>query len=161
MPDTVKIGKSSRSNGSGVNFSGPGLAEHGYSQPHAAGWRQTVYFAPGRIRIEAEEYTAGKTIVRQITPQKILLNELETGYEVVKPIPVFIREVDGGFVASFKAANVNSSGDTWDEAVANLQSLLGNILDLLLSHRPEKLGPAPKQQLAVLQSFIEKLEDAD
>ena|SRR5436305_12145602 len=105
--------------------------------------------------------TASSILVRRITPLKILLNELEPGYEVIKPIPVTIREVDGSFVASFTAANVNSSGDTWDEAVANLQSLLAGVLDLLLSHRPEKLGPAPKQQLSVLQSFIKKSEDAD
>src|SRR2546421_314139 len=96
-----------------------------------------------------------------LTSLDILLREVETGYEVIKPIPVKVERVDNSFVASFVAANVNTSGDTWDEAVINLQSLLTNLFDLLITHRPEELGPAPKRQLSVLQSFIKKTEDAD
>lgn len=103
---------------------------------------------------------ASEIIARKITPLKILLNELEQGYEVLKPIPVAIRKVGGSFVASVTTANVHSSGDTWDEAVENLQSLLLDMYDSLLSERPATLGREPQRQLSVLQSFILKTEDA-
>ena len=116
---------------------------------------------PSRDTLSAEqEAAASKTIVGKITPLKILLNELEADYEVLKPIPVVFRKVDDSFVASFIAANVNSSGDTWTEAIENLRSLLVGIFDLLLTHRPEELGPAPKYQLSVLRAYIRKSEDA-
>lgn len=97
-----------------------------------------------------------KTVVRQITPLKILLNELEQGHELLKPIPVAIQEMDGSFVASFTAANVNASGESWDEAVLNLMSLIIDKFDMLLAHRPNTLGPAPRKQLSVLQSYIRR-----
>jgi hypothetical protein len=97
----------------------------------------------------------------KITPVKILLNDLEDGYRILKPIPVDIREAEDSFVASFTTANINSSGDSWEEAVTNLQSLLLDMYDSLLSEKPNALGREPKRQLAVLQSFIIKTEDAD
>jgi hypothetical protein len=102
---------------------------------------------------------ASRTDVDKITSLEILLNSLEPGYDVLKPIPVTIGEVDGSFVARFTAANVGASGDTWDEAATNLKYLLTDTLDMLLTHRPEALGPKPRHQLTVLRAFISKTED--
>ncbi len=89
-------------------------------------------------------------------PLDILLKRLESGYEVVKPIRVKIKQVNNNFIASFVEANVNASGETWDEAVSNLTSLVIDKFDMLLAHRANALGPAPRKQLSVLQSYIRR-----
>lgn len=91
-----------------------------------------------------------------VFPLNFLLKDLVAGYSVIKPIAVKVEQTDGSFVASFVAANVNASGETWDEAVLNLKSLLVDKFDMLLSHKSSTLGPAPKRQLSVLQSFIRR-----
>lgn len=89
----------------------------------------------------------------------ILLSELEIGFGVIKPIPIKLQLVDSGFVASFVAANISTSGGTWDEATSNLTLLIIDVFELLLSHAPSQLGPGPRRQLSVLRSFITKTED--
>src|ERR1043165_8022124 len=72
---------------------------------------------------------ASKTKVDTSRSLDILLNQVEAGYKLLRPIPVTIRETDGSFVASFTAANINTSGDTWDEAALNLKSLIVNLFN--------------------------------
>jgi type I restriction enzyme, S subunit len=91
---------------------------------------------------------------------EILLTNLESGFEVRHPIPVSVQKIDRTFVASFVAANLHASGDTVEEAVSNLKYLLVDSFDLLLTHRPDELGPGPKRQLSVLQSYMGKTGDA-
>jgi type I restriction enzyme, S subunit len=97
---------------------------------------------------------------QQGTSSEVFLVNLEPGFEVRHPIPVSIVKVQNNVVASFVAANVHASGDTQDEAVSHLKSLLIDMFELLLTHSPEELGPAPSRQLSVLQSYIRSAEDA-
>lgn len=90
-------------------------------------------------------------------PLNLLLKELETGYEAIKPIQIKVEQTEGGFIARFVEANVNASGEGWDDAVLNLKSLLIDKLDVLSAHKPNTLGPAPKRQLSVLQSYIRRV----
>lgn len=78
-------------------------------------------------------------------------------FEVLQPIPVVIQPADDGFTATFFDANIGTSGDTQEEALANLKSLLVDIFTDLRGESPEKLGPEPSRQLSVLKAFIKKI----
>lgn len=110
----------------------------------------------GCVSYAGRASAASVASVGDITSLDMLFDELEEGYKVLRPIPVSIRKVDTGFVAGFEDAHVSASGDTWAEAALNLKSLVVDTLDMLLGHRREALGPGPKRQLSVLQSFIRK-----
>ena len=85
---------------------------------------------------------------------------LEPPFAVIKPIPVTIEKTDDGYVASFEDANVNSSGDTWDEAVSNLKYLLVDLFDDLVAEPTNTLGPAVQRQIEVMKLFVRKQYDA-
>jgi hypothetical protein len=76
-------------------------------------------------------------------------------YELLKPIGVTIApDSAGGFVASFFDANVSTTGDNEQEAFGDLKNLILDTLESLSREAPERLGPEPLRQLAVLRSFI-------
>ncbi len=78
-------------------------------------------------------------------------------YEVLRPIYVTLRQLDGEeYCASFADANLHSSGDNEEEAISNLKSLILDVYDSITSEKPEDLGPEPTKQLAVLQYFLAK-----
>ncbi len=77
-------------------------------------------------------------------------------YELNRPLLVVVQPIGEGFTASFFDVNIHASGDTEEEAFRNLKSLLLDVFDSLLAESPEKLGPEPKRQLAVLREFIRK-----
>jgi predicted RNase H-like HicB family nuclease len=76
-------------------------------------------------------------------------------YSVKKAIPVCVQRGTGGFVASFADANINTSGETQQEAYANLRELLLDVFDSLTALPESKLGPGPRRQLAVLREFVD------
>jgi len=75
-------------------------------------------------------------------------------YELLRPITVAIVEDGDGYMATFYDANVSTTGDTEQEAFENLKSLILDVFDSLERERPERLGPEPRRQLAVLRSFL-------
>ncbi len=77
-------------------------------------------------------------------------------FTLLRDIPCLIQPADSGFLASFFDANISASGDTQQEALENLKSLLIDIYDDLVSEPPEKLGPEPARQLAVLKAVLKK-----
>ncbi len=77
-------------------------------------------------------------------------------YEATRPMLVVVQPSEGGFTASLFDANIHSAGDTEEEAVRNLKSLILDVFDNLSTEAPENLGPQPRRQLAVLQEFIRK-----
>lgn len=89
-------------------------------------------------------------ILRSLAPEPI---------EVIQEIPVVVRRIgDEGdnFVATFHEANVNASGDTPEESVANLREILAANFQHFLSLPGSKLGPEPRRQLEVLKTFLRK-----
>ena len=77
-------------------------------------------------------------------------------YNLIRPIIAVIQLGEGGYSAGFFDANVYASGDTEEEALRNLKSLILDVFDSLSAEPVETLGPEPKRQLAVLQEFIAK-----
>jgi hypothetical protein len=75
-------------------------------------------------------------------------------YTLLKPMSVLIEDSEDGYLASFFDANIGTSGETEQEAFENLKSLVLDIFDSLSREAPERLGPEPARQLAVLRSFI-------
>jgi hypothetical protein len=76
------------------------------------------------------------------------------GYELRKVIPVTIRPDGNEFTATFFDANISTGGDTEQEAVANLQSLIADFYDDLVATPDEKLGPSLRRQKLVLVEFV-------
>jgi dCTP deaminase len=86
------------------------------------------------------------------------LTTLEPGrYELTRDIPVVLQPSDDGFTATFFDANIASGGDTEEEAVDNLRTLIIDTFDLLESVEPEKLGREPRRQLQLLRSLIRRI----
>jgi dCTP deaminase len=86
------------------------------------------------------------------------LTSLEPGrYELERPIPAMLQPSDDGFTATFFDANIGSSGDTEEEAINNLRTLILDTFELLESKQPEQLGIEPRRQLALLRSLIRKI----
>lgn len=75
-------------------------------------------------------------------------------YSLLKPMSVLIEDSEDGYLASFFDANIGTSGETEQEAFENLKSLVLDMFDSLSREAPERLGPEPARQLAVLRSFI-------
>ncbi len=76
-------------------------------------------------------------------------------FNLLRDIPVVVQSTDDGFLATFFDANIGMTGDTREEAVANLKVLLVDVFDEL--DRDEgQLGPQLVRQLAVLRSFMKR-----
>lgn len=86
----------------------------------------------------------------------VTIRQLESGYCALKPIPLTIEYQRDGYIASFEAANIHTSGETLFQAAQNLKSLILDIFDSLTAEPFEKLGPGPKRQLAMLLRYVEK-----
>ncbi len=78
-------------------------------------------------------------------------------YELVRDIPVALQPSGDGFTATFFDANIGSSGDTEEEAIDNLRTLIMDTFELLDSTQPEKLGREPRRRLKLLRSLIRKI----
>ena len=76
-------------------------------------------------------------------------------FDLVHAIHVVVQQSGEDFSATFFDANINASGETQEEAVTNLKDLLVATFEALES-MPEKLGPGPKRQLAVLKQFLRR-----
>ena len=75
-------------------------------------------------------------------------------YRILRDIPAIVEPTTDGFIATFSDANISASGDTPEEAVSNLRSLILDTFEYLVSEPPDSLGPEPARQLAVLRAFL-------
>jgi hypothetical protein len=76
------------------------------------------------------------------------------GYTIQKSIPVTIRQDGDEFTATFFDANISTGGDTEQEAVANLQTLIADFYDELAATPDKQLGPSLQRQKFVLGEFV-------
>jgi dCTP deaminase len=97
--------------------------------------------------------TSAATQVPLIVPINTLASER---HMMAKGIPAVVQPAGAGFTATYFDANVATSGDTQEEAVSNLKSLLIELFEDLETERPEDLGPEPARQLAVLREVIQR-----
>ena len=58
-------------------------------------------------------------------------------YQLVRQILTVIQPSEGGYIASFFDANVHASGDTEEEALRNLKSLILDVFDSLSAEPTE------------------------
>jgi dCTP deaminase len=75
-------------------------------------------------------------------------------YDLIRQMVAVVQPSEEGFIAGVFDANVHASGDTEEEAVRNLKSLILDVFDSLSAEPPERLGPQPSRQLAALREFI-------
>jgi len=75
-------------------------------------------------------------------------------YELMRDIPAVVQPVGDEFIATFFDANISTAGDTQEEAVSNLRSLILDTFEYFDAEAPESLGPEPTRQLGVLRKFL-------
>ena len=78
-------------------------------------------------------------------------------YQVLKDIPVVIQPAGDEFIATFFDANISTGGESQEEAVSNLRSLILDTFEYLESEPPAALGPEPARQLGVLLTFVKRV----
>ncbi len=74
-------------------------------------------------------------------------------FDLARDIPAVVQPTDDGFLATFFDAKIGMTGDTKEEAVANLRLLLVDVFEEL-EKEEEQLGPDLVRQLAVLRGFV-------
>ena len=77
-------------------------------------------------------------------------------FEVIRPLSVVIQPNDDDHLATFFDANINASGETQEEAFANLKDVLLFTFQMLERMSESQLGPGPKRQRAVLSACIRR-----
>jgi hypothetical protein len=87
-------------------------------------------------------------------PDEVFIVQSLCSYlKVLKPFEIAIEAIDNGFVSSFSDANINASGDSADEALDNLISMIGDLYQLF-AEEVNQLGPEPTLQYSILQKHL-------
>jgi predicted RNase H-like HicB family nuclease len=132
----------------------PGLMED-YSTALARRWREVA-----RLETLQKEVALLKDRCAELERLAPILVPIETfapePYEVVKPFHVVVRSQDDEYMASFFDANLSASGETREEAIANLKDIIAGTFEILAGVEEDGLGPGPLQQRKVLEQFIRK-----
>jgi hypothetical protein len=77
-------------------------------------------------------------------------------YQLVRDIPAVVQPEGDEFIATFFDANISTAGDTQEEAVSNLRSLILDTFEYFEAEPSEALGPEPTRQLCVLRTFLKR-----
>jgi len=77
-------------------------------------------------------------------------------FEVIKDFSVVVQPEEESFVATLFDANISSSGETQEEAVANLKDLILMVFQGFENEDDRELGPAMIRQKHVLQNLIRR-----
>jgi hypothetical protein len=79
-------------------------------------------------------------------------------YEIMRPVTAVVMEAEGGFEASIFDLGIFASGDTEEEAIANLKETLIDTVDRLNELADARLGKGPLRQKTLLNKCIRKVE---
>jgi predicted RNase H-like HicB family nuclease len=112
----------------------------------------------GELTTRLEEVEA---ILERGEPQSIIVpisTFAPEPYELLNEIRVVVESSGDGFIASFYDANVSTSGESREEAVANLKELILDTFDLLSEGTEETLGPLPRRQKRVLECLMRRIQ---
>jgi len=111
-----------------------------------------------RLNVLNKELSALKERCTYIERHSSILVPIESfapePYKILKPFHVVVRFQDEQYIASFFDANINTSGDTQEEAVSNIKDIIIGTYELLDSLNEEELGPEPKKRITILREFI-------
>lgn len=111
-----------------------------------------------RIQTLESEFRTIKQRLKNLEENKFIIVAVDTltpdPYIVEKPFHVVIKNEGDSYIASFYDANINASGDTEEEALANLKDILVCLYNKLNSIREDKLGNAMLKQRKILNEFI-------
>ena len=77
-------------------------------------------------------------------------------FAVIRGFNVVVQPAEDSFVATLQDANISSSGETEEEAVANIKDLILMIFQGFEHEDDSELGPAMIRQKHVLQSLIRR-----
>jgi predicted RNase H-like HicB family nuclease len=77
-------------------------------------------------------------------------------YDLTREVQVLVRSDDDSYVATLVDGNINASGETVPEAVANLKDMMIILFERLGKERGEILGKYPTRQLAVLRELMQR-----
>lgn len=80
-------------------------------------------------------------------------------YILRRLIPVIIEEIGPAeYIASFREANIAMPGESLEEAMGNLVADILDTYEDLGAETPELLGPGPREQLAILRTYLRSTE---
>ena len=79
-------------------------------------------------------------------------------FVVSRPMSVVIQPLDGEHLATFFDANLNASGETQEEAFANLKDVMLATFQMLERMTDSQLGPGPRRQRAVLLECLQRVD---
>lgn len=77
-------------------------------------------------------------------------------YELTRSATVLVLPDEESWIATLVDANINASGETIAEAVANLKDTMIELFEFLRKQPKNKLGKQPSCQLAFLKSVMRK-----
>lgn len=111
-----------------------------------------------RIGILEKVVLEMRHVIGELAGQKTILVPITSlapeALRLQQPIFVVVQPDGDQFSATFFDANINASGDTQTEAVENLKEILISSFRRFTELGESRLGPGPRQQLAVLKSII-------
>jgi predicted RNase H-like HicB family nuclease len=81
-------------------------------------------------------------------------------YEILRPFTAVVMEAEGEFEASIFDLGIFSSGETEEEAIANLKETLLDTFDQLNELPDTRLGKGPLRQKGLLNKCVRKVERA-
>ena len=112
-----------------------------------------------RLASLEKQVEALRRSVGQLTNSQAIVVPISTlepePFELLREIPVVVQPTEDGYLATVFDVNLGMTGDTQQEAVANLKQLIVDVFDEL-EQDEERLGPHPARQLAVLRSLIKR-----
>ena len=79
-------------------------------------------------------------------------------YEITRPFTAVVMEAEGEFEASIFDLSIFASGDTEEEAIANLKETLLDTVDRLNGLPDARLGKGPLRQKSLLNKYIRRVE---
>jgi hypothetical protein len=79
-------------------------------------------------------------------------------YEITKPFTAVVMEAEGEFEAGIFDLSTFASGDTEEEAIANLKETLVDTVDRLNGLPDARLGKGPLRQKRLLNKCIRRVE---
>jgi predicted RNase H-like HicB family nuclease len=81
-------------------------------------------------------------------------------YEITRPFTAVVMEAEGEFEAAIFDLGIFASGDTEEEAIANLKETLLDTFDQLNELPDTRLGKGPFRQKGLLNKCVRKVERA-